>query len=65
MLTYLSDLDSTVSVSELLGELVPPAEFALVSFDSYIPAPNFPSQAAARIKAEELLRALERKLTQI
>jgi cell division protein ZapE len=61
MLTYLSDLDSTVSVSELLAELVPPAEFANVSFDSYIPDPNFPSQSEARAKASEFTKSIGKK----
>ena len=61
MLIYLSDLDSTVSVSELLAELVPPAEFANVSFDSYIPDPNFPSQSEARTKASEFTKSIGKK----
>jgi cell division protein ZapE len=61
MLIYLSDLDSTVSVSELLAELVPPAEFAKVSFDSYIPDPNFPSQSEARTKASEFTKSIGKK----
>jgi cell division protein ZapE len=61
MLIYLSDLDSTVSVSELLAELVPPAEFANVSFDSYIPDPYFPSQSEARTKASEFTKSIGKK----
>ena len=48
MLVKIEDLDSQVTVSELLAELVPPAEFAKVSFDSYIPDQRFQSQAEAR-----------------
>lgn len=47
MLVKLEDLDSEVTVSELLSELVPPAEFAKVSFNSYIPDSRFQSQAEA------------------
>jgi len=61
MLIYLSDLDSTVSVSELLAELVPPAEFSNVSFDSYIPDTNFPSQSEARTKASEFTKSIGKK----
>jgi len=48
-------------VSELLAELVPPAEFANVSFDSYIPDPNFPSQSEARTKASEFTKSIGKK----
>jgi len=51
LLLSITDLDTTVSVSELLSELVPPAEFEKVSFESYIPDINFPSQFDARDKA--------------
>lgn len=61
MLISFSDLDSTVSVSELLSELVPPAEFANVSFASYIPAENFPSQAEASSKAAEFAKTIGKK----
>ena len=49
-------LQPHASVSQLLSELVPPREFEKATFDSYIPHPEFPSQAsvqeAARIFAE-------------
>lgn len=61
MLTHLSDLDSTVTVSELLAELVPPAEFSKVSFDSYIPDPNFVSQGQAREKAAAFTKNIGKK----
>jgi cell division protein ZapE len=61
MLISLSDLDSTVSVSELLSELVPPAEFSKVSFDSYIPDSNFGSQAEAREKASAFTNSIRKK----
>jgi len=44
-----------------LAELVPPAEFAKVSFDSYIPDPNFPSQSEARTKASEFTKSIGKK----
>jgi cell division protein ZapE len=47
----LSEIDSSVSVSELLSQLVPPTEFSKVSFSTYIPDLRFPSQSEARDKA--------------
>ena len=44
-----------------MAELVPPAEFAKVSFDSYIPDPNFPSQSEARTKASEFTKSIGKK----
>ncbi|MCX6496865.1 MAG: cell division protein ZapE [Rhodoluna sp.] len=61
MLTHLSDLDSTVTVSELLAELVPPDEFSKVSFDSYIPDPNFVSQGQAREMAAAFTKNIGKK----
>ena len=61
MLIKIEDLDSEVSVSELLSELVPPAEFAKVSFDSYIPDPRFQSQAEARAFASEFAKSIGKK----
>ena len=40
---------------------MPPAEFANVSFDSYIPDPNFPSQSEARTKASEFTKSIGKK----
>jgi len=61
MLISLSDLDSTVSVSELLAELVPPVEFSKVSFSSYIPDQNFPSQAQALAEAKAFTKSVGKK----
>ncbi len=61
MLISLADLDSTVTVSELLSELVPPVEFSKVSFDSYIPNESFPSQSEARDKAKEFSKSIGKK----
>jgi cell division protein ZapE len=61
MLIKIDDLDSDVSVSELLSELVPPAEFAKVSFDSYIPDERFSSQSEARILASEFAKSIGKK----
>ena len=43
----LVDRSPVVSSQHLLAALVPPPQFAGVDFDSYIPNPEFPSQAAA------------------
>lgn len=40
------------SVSQLLAELKPPREFELASFASYLPHAEYPSQTAARDKAQ-------------
>lgn len=40
------------SVSQLLAELKPPREFELASFSSYVPHAEYPSQTAARDKAQ-------------
>lgn len=40
-------INPTVSTSTLLAELVPPREFALASFENYIPHQEFQSQAVA------------------
>ncbi len=61
MLIEIEDLDSDVTVSELLSELVPPAEFAKVSFDSYIPDPRFESQSEARRFATEFSKSIGKK----
>jgi cell division protein ZapE len=47
----IEDINSDLSVSELLAELVPPSEFQNVSFESYIPDSSFPSQYEAREEA--------------
>lgn len=61
MLIKIDDLDSDVSVSELLSELVPPAEFAKVSFDSYIPDDRFSSQSEARNLASAFAKTVGKK----
>ncbi|TWP48153.1 cell division protein ZapE [Lentzea tibetensis] len=43
----LSDRDPQVGADELVDAMVPPPRFDDVSFDSYIPNPDEPSQAAA------------------
>jgi cell division protein ZapE len=61
MLLALDDLKTEVSVPELLAELVPPAEFSRVSFETYIPDVNFPSQSQARVAANEFARSIGKK----
>ncbi len=61
MLVKIEDLDSQVTVSELLAELVPPAEFAKVSFDSYIPDPRFQSQAEARKFSTDFAKSIGKR----
>lgn len=47
MVARLSDKNPVIEADALIGEMVPPSMFDHVSFDSYIPDPNEPSQAAA------------------
>ncbi|MFT3715072.1 MAG: cell division protein ZapE [Gordonia sp. (in: high G+C Gram-positive bacteria)] len=47
MVERLSDRNPVISPDALIGEMVPPPTFDDVSFDTYIPDPNEPSQAAA------------------
>lgn len=47
MVARLSDRNPVIAPDALIGEMVPPSMFNDVSFDSYIPDPNEPSQAAA------------------
>lgn len=47
---------------DLIGELVPPREFASSSFSNYRPDENFPSQVAARDQAAAFVGAGARKL---
>jgi cell division protein ZapE len=47
MVGHLVDRHPTVSPERLIAQLVPPATFATVSFESYRPDPAEPSQAAA------------------
>ena len=61
MVLRLADITPDVSPDELVAQLVPPSMFDEVSFDSYIPDPNEPSQAeardACRAFAEEVVKA--------
>ncbi|WP_029089070.1 cell division protein ZapE [Brevibacterium album] len=50
---HLADIDPRVSPDELIDGLVPPPQFASVSFASYRPDPAQPSQAQARDTLEE------------
>lgn len=61
---FITDLDSTVSVKDLLDELRPPSEFGHVSFENYIPDEKFESQAVARQKAREFVGSLGKKSSQ-
>lgn len=53
MVLHLADITPHVSPDELVAQLVPPSMFDEVSFDSYIPDPNEPSQAVARDTCRE------------
>lgn len=63
MVQHLVDIDPVVPADQLIGLLVPPAMFDEVSFDSYIPDPKEPSQAAAVTAAEEFAAALTKNAT--
>jgi cell division protein ZapE len=52
------DRDPQVSVDRLLADLVPPPQFADVRFETYLPSPSQPSQAAAVAAAEAFSRRL-------
>lgn len=54
----LTDRNPSVPADRLLGELVPPPRFAGVSFDSYRPDPNQPSQTAAVERLREFAASL-------
>ena len=54
----LDQLNSELTVSELLKEMVPPAEFSSVSFSNYVPDSSFPSQSEALHKAGEFAKSL-------
>jgi len=62
----LVDRQPQTSAAELLAGLVPPPQFARASFDSYVPDPAHPSQAAAqralRELGEQLLRPARKSL---
>ncbi|MFT4087545.1 MAG: AFG1/ZapE family ATPase, partial [Gordonia sp. (in: high G+C Gram-positive bacteria)] len=55
MVARLSDRNPVISPDALIGEMVPPSMFDEVSFDSYIPDPNEPSQSAAVSKARDFV----------
>ncbi|WHU49684.1 cell division protein ZapE [Gordonia sp. L191] len=55
MVARLSDRNPVVSPEQLIEEMVPPSTFDAVSFDSYIPDPNEPSQAEAVAKARDFV----------
>lgn len=61
MAQHLVDRNPTVPVDQLISTLVPPPTFSSVSFDTYIPDPNEPSQKAA-VKAAEEFAAKVRKI---
>jgi cell division protein ZapE len=52
MLLDVTDLQSELSVAELMAELVPPKEFTSVSFENYVPDVRFPSQNEAVIAGQ-------------
>jgi len=58
MLLQLTDLESEITVSELLSELKPPTEFLGVSFESYKPDSSFPSQSQALEIAKEFAKSV-------
>ncbi|MGJ0121365.1 cell division protein ZapE [Williamsia sp. MIQD14] len=68
MTARLSDRSPQVPPEELVDEMVPPTMFDEVSFDSYIPDPDEPSQSAAVASCREFVerargaRAGKRKL---
>jgi len=61
MLLNVSDINTEVTVPELLAELVPPSEFTRVSFSSYIPDSNYSSQSEAANKAEGFAQGIGKK----
>lgn len=56
MQARLSDRNPAVAPEALIDEMVPPSTFDDVSFDSYIPDPNEPSQAEAVAKARDFVQ---------
>jgi len=61
MLLNVSEINTQVTVPELLAELVPPSEFSKVSFSSYIPDSNYASQSEAAKKAEVFAQGIGKK----
>lgn len=48
----LADIDVEVSIEQILAGFQPPPQFATASFESYVPNPEEPTQAAARTALE-------------
>ncbi|GGC59654.1 cell division protein ZapE [Hoyosella rhizosphaerae] len=61
MTARLIDRNPVIPADQLVAQMVPPAMFNEVSFDSYIPDPNEPSQAAAVDSAREFARNVTKK----
>lgn len=55
----LVDRDPQVPVDRLLADLVPPPQFADVRFDTYLPSPSEPTQAAAVAALEAFAHRLD------
>ena len=56
----LADRNPHVSVQQMVDELIPPPRFSGVSFNSYIPASDQPSQAAAVAALEAFSQRISR-----
>lgn len=54
----LVDRHPEIAAQELVAALVPPPRFADVRFDTYVPNPDEPSQAAAVVAAEKFARGV-------
>lgn len=52
-LVHLADRRPTVTTAQMLAHLVPPPQFRLASFDTYVPDAAHPSQAEARDAARD------------
>ncbi|MFT3899972.1 MAG: cell division protein ZapE [Gordonia sp. (in: high G+C Gram-positive bacteria)] len=55
MTLHLCDRNPIVAPETLIAEMVPPSTFDDVSFDTYIPSPDEPSQAAALAAARDFV----------
>jgi len=64
MLLHVTDLKTDITVAELMAELVPPKEFREVSFDSYVPDTNYPSQKDAIEAGREFAKKVSGRKTQ-
>ncbi|NLG56269.1 MAG: cell division protein ZapE [Rhodococcus sp.] len=60
MHSRLVDRNPVVPADQLTAQMVPPAMFDEVSFSSYIPDPDEPSQAVAVAKAEEFAKKVNK-----